>query len=227
MDAKIEEGQIWNFYNGLLLSPDMGRIRKLLVRYELFKKSLIVPGDIVECGVFKGVGALYWLKLLGIFAPASLKKVIGFDTFTHFAESSLDYERISTKKFMNEANFSGMNSDEILSHVSRLGMEDKLELVVGNICETGEEYVRRNPGFRISLLHLDLDTYDGTKSALKAFYNRVVPGGIIIFDEYASHEWGESDAIDEFFHGHEFAIKSVEFSTKPTAYIVKPNHKIT
>ena len=48
------------------------------------KKSLKVPGDIVECGVFKGVGLMYWLKLLKIFVYGEDKRVIGFDTFQNF-----------------------------------------------------------------------------------------------------------------------------------------------
>ena len=64
-----EEDYIWECYNSLLLSHDISRIRKLLARYELFKKSLNVPGDIIECGVFKGVGLMYWLKLIEIILP--------------------------------------------------------------------------------------------------------------------------------------------------------------
>ena len=40
---KIKENLIWDWYNNLLLSNDVNRIRKLIVRYELFKKSLSVP----------------------------------------------------------------------------------------------------------------------------------------------------------------------------------------
>ncbi len=45
---------IWDAYIGLMLNHDMERISKVLVRYELSKNSLDVPGDIVECGVLKG-----------------------------------------------------------------------------------------------------------------------------------------------------------------------------
>ena len=45
----MDEKEIWDCYNGLLLSPDIDRIRKILVRYNLFKKSLDIPGDIIEC----------------------------------------------------------------------------------------------------------------------------------------------------------------------------------
>ena len=40
-----------------------------------------IPGDIVECGVFKGSGILTWLKLKKTLCPYALKKVVGFDMF--------------------------------------------------------------------------------------------------------------------------------------------------
>ena len=62
-----KENNIWDNYNKLLLSDDISRIRKILARYELFKKTINIPGDIVECGVFKGVSFMFWLKCLKIF----------------------------------------------------------------------------------------------------------------------------------------------------------------
>ena len=73
--------KIFDAYNFLLESNDIERVKKILVRYELYKLSQEIPGDILEYGVFKGTGHIFWLKLLKIFDPNSLKKVIGFDTF--------------------------------------------------------------------------------------------------------------------------------------------------
>ena len=218
------EQETWDQYNGLLLGPDVDRIRKMLVRYDLFKEALNVPGDIVECGVLKGVGAIYWAKLLAIYAPASRRKVVGFDVFSAFADSMLDYERDAAKKFTEEAAFEGVDPEDILSRASIAGLDGRLELVVGDVAETAAEYVRKNRGFRVSLLHLDLDTYLGTKAVLEALYDSVTPGGIIVCDEYGSPEWGESDAIDEFFYGRGASVRAIEHATKPTAYIVKPNY---
>lgn len=217
----MSEKSLWDCYNGLLLGADVDRIRKLLVRYELFKESLNVPGDIVECGVFKGVGFMYWLKLLKIYASGSTKKVIGFDTFSSFADSLLDYEKKSAGSFTNEAEFEGVNPDEILKAADEAGLGDMAELIDGDINETAKKYVESNPGFRISLLHLDFDTYHGTLHALENFYKLVVPGGLIVLDEYAQRGWGESDAVDEFFEGKSVSIRTVEHSSQPTAYIIK------
>ena len=59
-----QDQELWNSYNNLLLSSDTDRIKKLLARYEVFKKAMKVPGDIVECGVFKGSG--FMLSLIHI-----------------------------------------------------------------------------------------------------------------------------------------------------------------
>ena len=218
------EQETWDQYNGLMLGPDIERIRKMLVRYDLFRQSLCVPGDIVECGVFKGVGAMYWAKLLAIYAPGSCKRVIGFDTFSEFANSMLDYEREAAEGFTSEASFVGIDPSEIVSKATAAGLDGRLELIVGDVAETALTYAQDNKGFRVSLLHLDLDTYSGTKAVLEALYDRVTPGGIIVCDEYGSPEWGESDAIDEFLKDRNVMLKTVEFSAKPTAYFTKLNH---
>ena len=70
------EKEIWDSYNNLLLSDDISRLRKIFARYELFKKTINIPGDIIECGVFKGVSFLFWLKCLKILSPNSSKKVV-------------------------------------------------------------------------------------------------------------------------------------------------------
>jgi len=217
----FSENSLWDSYNTLLLSPDTDRIRKLLVRYELFKMTLDIPGDIVECGVFKGAGWMYWLKLLELYARGEQKRVIGFDTFGSFADSLLDYERESAKAFTDEAAFEGVNPDDIIASAHKAGFTNA-ELVPGDVTETLTEYIKRNPGFRISLLHLDFDTYHGTKVALEHMYDLVTPGGLILLDEYGKRGWGESDAVDEFFSGKGVEIKAVRNSFQPTAYIKKP-----
>lgn len=221
-EKRDSEDRIWEFYNGLLMSADTDRIRKLLIRYELFKQSLEVPGDIVECGVFKGAGVFYWLKLLAIFAPVAQRRVVGFDTFGAFADSLLDYEKESAAEFVGEAGFEGVRVEALQAQAQALGLQDRLELVAGDIKDTAAAYVGDNPGFRIALLHLDFDTYVGTKAALEAFYPVVVPGGLIVLDEYGKRGWGESDAVDEYFAGKSIRLEAINDTFQPTAVARKP-----
>ena len=220
---ELDDSYIWDCYNSLLLSADVDRIRKLLGRYELFKLSLDMPGDIVECGVFRGVGLMYWLKLLQIFAPGSRKKVIAFDTFASFEPTTLlPYERDNAQKYEGEAGLAGITMDEVRAVVKAAGFENRAELVPGDLQQMAREYVARNPGFRISLLHLDADAFAATKAALEAFWPVVVRGGVVVFDEYACRGWGESDAVDQFFAETQVRLQIVPHSSQPTAWCVKP-----
>jgi hypothetical protein len=218
----LQETKLWDCYNGLLISPDIDRIRKLLVRNDLFQMAMTSPGDIFECGVFKGAGAFYWLKLLAIYAPTAQKRVVGFDTFGAFADSLLDYEKKSAAAYVAEANFAGTAPEDLMVIAHQAGLGNRLELVAGDIMETAPKYVADNPGFRISLLHLDFDTYNGTKAALESFYPAVSPGGLIVLDEYGKRGWGESDAVDEFIRGKGIKLEAINTIFQPTAFFRKP-----
>jgi hypothetical protein len=53
---------------------------------------------------------------------------------------------------------------------------------------------------RIALLHLDCDLYESYITCLNALYDKVTPGGLILFDEYEDQTFpGAKVAIDEFF----------------------------
>ena len=111
---------------------------------------------------------------------------------------------------------------EINKKITKLNMSKRSELIKGDITKSAKKYVDKNKGFKISLLNLDLDTYEGTKSALNAFYKKISRGGVIILDEYGKRGWGETDAVDEFLNDNkELEIKTIEYSNQPTAYIVK------
>jgi hypothetical protein len=86
-----KKDELWDNYNNLLISSDINRVRKMIVRYEIYKKTVNIPGDIVECGVFKGAGLFLWLKYLLITTSGSSKRIIGFDTFDYFSQKVLDY----------------------------------------------------------------------------------------------------------------------------------------
>ena len=213
MKKKID---IWESYNNLLLSDDISRIRKTLARYELFKKTLHIPGDIVECGVFKGVSFMFWLKCLKIFSSNSPKKVIGFDTFSEFSQNLQEKEKKSAQAYVKESDFNGINPAD-LAKVAKKIFHNRFELVKGDISKTSKKYISKNYGFKISLLHLDLDTYSGTKSSLINFFPKVSKGGVIILDEYGTRGWGETDAVDEFLEGKDYKVNLLDNTKSPCA----------
>jgi hypothetical protein len=212
----------WDSYNDLLLRGPLDRLTKIWTRYELFKRIVDLPGDIVEGGVFKGAGVLYWAKLVQVFNPLSRRRVVGFDTFSGYPKStSHAYDRTKGKEFLRSSNYKTVSPEEIMTIAREVGLENRIELIKGDAGRTMKDYVRDNPGFRVALMNLDFDTYDPTAAALRYIYPLVVPNGIIVFDEYAAREWGESNAVDEFFRGKHLVFRSFPWALSPAAYVVK------
>lgn len=220
----MDDAAIWDAYNLLLLGSDVERLRKLLARYELFRRTIDIPGDIVECGVLKGTSLMLLLKLLHIHAHGSNKRVIGFDMFDSFPVTG-EQESREVEQFVTESGFTGITTASLMEKVADAGIDvHRCDLVAGDITTTAQAYVDKNPGLRISLLHLDLDLETATYAALDAFWSRVVIGGIVVIDEYAVARWTESNAVDRYFAQKNVQIKTLSWSRTPTAYIVKESY---
>lgn len=231
----IDSTNEWDLYNGFFLHNDIERLRKFLVREHFFKMSLELPGDIVEIGVFKGTGIAQLLKLREIFIPASNKKIIGFDLFSKSNEykKTLNDNNKKLDEYYNNSNIkmeNGIKIKEIEYFINkmkltntRMGFNTEIcQLVEGDVERTIPIYLKENPGFRISYLYLDLDIDQPTYISLNLLYDRLVRGGIIVFDEYACEKWTESNAVDRFLKEHpDLKIKTLLWGRTPTAYIIK------
>jgi hypothetical protein len=53
-------------------------------------------------------------------------------------------------------------------------------------------------------------------------WDRILPGGIILFDEYEYHSFSESNGVDKFLKENniKYNLKSTNFMC-PTAYLIK------
>ena len=92
----------------------------------------------------------------------------------------------------------------------------------GTSAETVPRYIEENPGLRISLLHLDCDLYEPTMAGLKHLYPLVVPGGVVILDEYGQEKFpGESAAFDEYFGKDRPKLIKSSLVSNPSGYFVK------
>jgi hypothetical protein len=95
------------------------------------------------------------------------------------------------------------------------------ELVDGNLSITSKEYSENNPGFKISLMYMDVDLEEPTYNALNNLWDNITKGGIVVFDEYGYNKWSESKGVDRFIEEKNIEIKSLNYMC-PTAYIKKP-----
>jgi hypothetical protein len=219
-----DNNDVYESFNNFIFSEDRKVLHKLLYRHHLFQMVKELPGDIVECGVFKGSGVFTWAKLIELFCPFEIKKVVGFDFFDQtFVSDLAEQDRGSMEQVFTRCNATQeqISDDTIKSKLLEIGIQPhKFELIKGDISQTSIDYIKANPGFRISLLYMDLDIEKPTLDALENFWNAIVPGGVIVFDEYGYGAWTESNAVDFFTQKHNLTLLKTNVIA-PTAYVIK------
>ena len=209
----------FGYENDFYLSCQNSRIGKLIIHYELFKMINGLPGDIVECGIFKGMSLIRFATFRNLFKMQNKKKILGFDAFGKFPEAKFEQDKKLRKKFIKDSGNSGISKFQLLKILKNKKLDKKVELVKGNITKTIPQYVKQNPNLQIALLNLDTDIYEPSITILNHLYPKIVKGGILILDDYGSFP-GETKAVDEFFNGKEVDIKQFSFQKTPK-YIIK------
>jgi len=136
-----------------------------------------VEGAIVEFGVYRGgmlASMALWMRYRGM-----EDTLIGLDTFCGYPGLE---------------QFSDTSVEVVRSLFFALGLGAP-NLVAGDFKVT----VGRLP-YKIKLVFIDCDLYESYMSALNGCYDRMVRGGVIVFDEYYSKKYpGARVAVDEFF----------------------------
>lgn len=202
------------------------------IRY-ILKKN--IEGVIIECGVDSGDFEYAWINEL--MKHNTVRDIYLYDTFEGLVKpSEYDYTCANAVLY-------SMNKDEVLQtwsnnkiddkingwcytpletvqkRLSATGYpEDKLHYVVGNVMDTLKD--TSTIPEKIAILRLDTDWYESSKYELEQMYDRVVHGGVIIFDDY--YHWdGQRRATDEFFKSRNIKYNFVNMMNHKTAAIIK------
>jgi hypothetical protein len=205
---------------------------RFLAHYELFKNVIEMPGSIVELGVSRAVSFFTWHKLLEIFCPGDTsRKVYGFDSFeglTDFSSKDGGDDAVHDKE---RGGWSAADVEHEIFRLNELHNADNVlarsrsVLVKGRVQETLPGFLEATPGLKIALLHFDLDLYEPTKYALDQLWDLVLPGGVVVFDEYALPPWGgETKAWDEFAAERGLTgvkIHKFPWSLTPNGFLIK------
>ena len=218
--TKINKKDIWNAENIYHLKTDVTRISKLVYHYEIYKKITSLPGDIIECGVFKGISLVRFLTFRNFLENNYSRKIYGFDSFGKFPKSKKPIS--SDKKFIKDWERKDGNSIDIneLNDVLKNKEFKNFELVKGDVKNTIPKLLKKRPELMISLLHLDMDVYEPTKLVLNKLFKHVVRGGIILIDDYSCIN-GATKIINEFLSlNKNLEIKKLNFYHRPS-FIIK------
>ncbi|HEY7455281.1 MAG TPA: TylF/MycF/NovP-related O-methyltransferase [Thermoleophilaceae bacterium] len=162
-----------------------------------------VPGDIVECGVWRG-GSSMLAALALLEAGDDERALYLYDTFAGMSEpgerdvtvsgaSALPEWRQAQRGEVNEWCFSPL--EEVERNLRSTGIDPaRLRFVEGKV----EDTIPATAPERISVLRLDTDWYESTWHELTHLYPRLSPGGVLIVDDYG-HWQGAREAVDRYF----------------------------
>jgi hypothetical protein len=163
-----------------------------------------VPGDIVECGVWRG-GSMMAVALALLARGDTQRHLYLYDTFEGMSEPTAA-----------DRSHDGVSAQLQLERTARgqgVWCEAGLEDVQANLWSTGyprerihfvqgrvEDTIPATLPQQIALLRLDTDWYESTRHELQHLYPRLQSQGVLIIDDYG-HWQGARQAVDEYFAG--------------------------
>ncbi len=159
----------------------IGKKRLENLRYcaeEIFKRG--IPGDFIECGVWRGGAAIFLRALIEAFGENRVTWVAdsfeGLPAAYHEADEGYD---LSKEQYPSLA----ISQEEVKLNFTRFDLLDhRVRFLKGWFKDTLPEA----PIQQIALLRLDGDLYSSTIETLESLYDRVSPGGFIIVDDYGA-----------------------------------------
>ncbi|WP_460579159.1 TylF/MycF/NovP-related O-methyltransferase [Humibacter ginsengisoli] len=163
-----------------------------------------IPGDVVECGVWRG-GSMHAVARALAACGDTSRELYLYDTFegmTEPTEKDVRWDGVHPAHWLKHSEHNKRNSaiwayaslDEVKAGFENVPYpKERLHFVQGPVEQTV-------PGIlpeRIALLRLDTDWHSSTAHELAHMYDRLVPGGVLLLDDYA-HWQGAREAVDEW-----------------------------
>jgi O-methyltransferase len=166
-----------------------------------------LPGAMVECGVAQGGCAA--LMATTDARQGGKRRIILCDSYEGLPDPTAeDYEDGKT----------GTHASDLVRG-SCLGTEGEVAALLFGRFKVDHTRVRLVKGWfqntlpalsrevgAVALLRIDADWYESVKCCLQTLYDRVVPGGVVIIDDYGSCH-GAKRAVDEFLRSRKIDVK--------------------
>jgi O-methyltransferase len=161
-----------------------------------------IPGDVVECGVWRGGSMM--AAALSLQAEQDLSRILYlFDTFTGMPPpSGIDRTLAlgqSASSLLAEADGSSLiwacaSIDDVRANLTATDYPaERVKFIEGRV----EFTIPNEAPEKIAILRLDTDWYESTKHELIYLYPKLSIGGILIVDDYGFWE-GARKAVDEY-----------------------------
>lgn len=174
--------------------PDQDETRILDRRFQLlqFAESVAaLRGSTAECGVYRGVSSgILCRRLAETYAPS--ERHFGFDSFQGLPEPG-EHDYLPDGTTVWAQGQLAVSQDQVAALLAEFPF---CELVPGwlpdSLAAASEHEFR--------FVHIDVDLYESTRGCLEFFYPKLVPGGVILFDDHGFADCpGARLAANEYF----------------------------
>lgn len=157
--------------------------------------DMAIPGDLVECGVWRGGSALLMAGVLAA-RGANNRQIWLADSFQGLPVMDQDVDQSAWVNPLND-NGLAVSEAEVRKNFETLGlMSENIRFLPGWFADTLPDA----PIEKIAILRLDGDHYSSTIEALDALYPKLVPGGFVIIDDYSLPRCAK--AVEDFRAAH-------------------------
>jgi O-methyltransferase len=173
------------------------------------KQARAIEGEFVELGVFRGHTTIFLAEYLQF--AAWEKRWYLYDTFAGIPDDQLDPGWAEGNRLAyNPATFS---LEEVRD---RFAAFPNIDVIKGRV----PEILGETSPDRIAFLHMDLNNSTAEIAALEVLFDRISPGGIIVFDDYA---WAAA-RVQYDAENRWFAARGLEILALPTGQglFIKP-----
>ena len=164
-----------------------------------------LDGDVVECGVWRGGNVMMSKEHRD--GSSISRRFWLYDTFAGMTEptehdvtpgGNRAMQTFLARRKADHTDWAYASLEEVRSNFERFGLlDDSVVFRQGMV----EDTLPTEPlPDRIAVLRLDTDWYESTLVELQVLYPRLVPGGVLIVDDYG--DWlGAKKAVEEYFDG--------------------------
>ena len=158
-----------------------------------------IPGDIVECGVWRGGSAMLSALTL-VEMNQTHRKIYLYDTYEGMSEPTdkdIDINGVPYRLlWKKEKDLLTVSLDEVKKNMLSTGYPTENIIFVKGMVE---DTIPRTLPYQVALLRLDTDLYESTYHELVYLYPKVSPRGVVIVDDYG-HFQGAREATDKYFN---------------------------
>jgi O-methyltransferase len=164
-----------------------------------------IPGDLVECGVWRGGAPILMRAVLAAYGDET-RCVWLADSFAGVPPPDPANYQADTGMMWHLLDVLAVPETEVRGNFQRYGLlDDRVRFLPGWFKDTLPDA----PIDRIALLRLDADLYESTMQALDALYPRLSPGGFCFIDDYLQYDTCRQ-AVTDYRAKHGVSAEIVE-----------------